>query len=172
MKFLKALFVLLLISATACTSVQVVTDYDARTNFKEYTTFAFYKTGIDKAAISDIDKRRIMRALEAEFLAKGMKKSANPDVLVSLFTQSKKKIVLNEHYHGRFYYPYQPVSVSKYIEGTLFIDVIDVAKKEVVWQGIGKGVLHAKTGERKDKRIREFVAKIIAKYPGNSSETE
>ncbi len=169
MKFLKALFVFLLLSTTSCTSIQVVSDYDTRTNFKEYTTFAFYKTGIDKAAISDIDKRRIMRALEAAFVAKGMRKSANPDVLVSLFTQSKKKVVLNEYYHGRFYHPYQPVSISKYIEGTLFIDVIDVVKKEVVWQGIGKGVLHAKTGKRKEKRIQEFVTEIMKKYPLASS---
>lgn len=61
---------------TSCSSVRVTTDYDTQTNFNQYKTFAFYKTGIDKASISDLDKKRIMRAIEAELMAKGMTKSA------------------------------------------------------------------------------------------------
>ncbi len=55
--------------------MRVVTDYDTQTDFNQYKTFAFYKTSIDKAPISDLDKKRIMRAIEAELMAKGMTKS-------------------------------------------------------------------------------------------------
>ena len=49
-----------LLLATSCTSVRVASDYDTKTNFDQYKTFAFFKTGIDKAEINDIDKRRIL----------------------------------------------------------------------------------------------------------------
>ena len=56
----------LLIVVTSCSSVRVSSDYDRKANFETLKTFAFFKTGIDKAEISDLDKRRILRAIEAE----------------------------------------------------------------------------------------------------------
>ena len=50
----------------SCSSVRVVSDYDQKANFNTYKSYAFYKTGIDKAQISDLDKKRILRAIEAE----------------------------------------------------------------------------------------------------------
>lgn len=85
---LLAFFVLV----SSCSSVRVAADYDKKANFNNYKTFAFFKTGIDKAEISDLDKRRILRAIEAELLAKGFTKSENPDLLISLFTKSNQRV--------------------------------------------------------------------------------
>ena len=54
----------------SCSPVSVVTDYDTSASFGEYKSYAFFKTGIDKAQISDLDKRRILRAIDAEMTAK------------------------------------------------------------------------------------------------------
>ena len=59
-KLLPVLLIALIISS--CSSVRVASDYDKETEFKKYKTFAFFKPGIDKAEISDIDKRRILKA--------------------------------------------------------------------------------------------------------------
>ncbi|MDP2059666.1 MAG: DUF4136 domain-containing protein, partial [Flavobacteriaceae bacterium] len=45
--------VLFALFLTACSSVQVATDYDKTVSFNQYKTFAFYKDGIDKVEISD-----------------------------------------------------------------------------------------------------------------------
>ena len=82
--------VLLVIAVSSCSSVRVAADYDKNANFNDYKTFAFFKKGIDKAEISDLDKRRILRAIEAELLVKGFTKSENPDLLVSIFTKSRQ----------------------------------------------------------------------------------
>ena len=66
---------LLLVMVTSCVSVRVASDYDKDADFNSYKTFAFYKTGIDKADISDLDKRRIISAIEVEELSKGVTKS-------------------------------------------------------------------------------------------------
>ena len=42
----------LLIVVASCSSVKVAADYDKEAKFNDYKTFAFFKTGIDKAEIS------------------------------------------------------------------------------------------------------------------------
>ena len=167
---------LLLIMITSCVSVRVASDYDKDADFNSYKTFAFFKTGIDKAEISDLDKRRILRAIETELLAKGFTKSENPDMLVSLFTKSREKVNIYNNGWGPYGYGwgwspwywggygYGGTSVSTSTEGVLYIDLIDAKKKELVWQGMGTGYL-SKNMEKKEERIKEFVSKIMEKYP-------
>ena len=177
MKKLKISIALLVTAIiTSCSSVRVATDYDKEVNFESYKTFAFFKTGIDKAEISDLDKRRILRAIEAELLAKGYTKSENPDMLVSIFTKSQQRVDVYNNAWGfggwgwggfgpgwGWGWNNQPV-VSTQSEGTLFIDLIDMQKKELIWQGMGTGYISQKM-EKKEKQIKEFVSKIMEKYP-------
>ncbi|CAA0198686.1 DUF4136 domain-containing protein [Tenacibaculum maritimum] len=170
MKLVKLFLVpILLLIMSSCSSVRVATDYDTKVDFDKYKTFAFYKKGIDKASISDLDKKRIMRAIESELLAKGMTKSSNPDILISLFTKSRERVNITDNSFNGFYYPWyygvNPVTVSQYTEGTLFIDLIEAKNKELVWQGIGTGALRMHNIEKKEARIKEFVAKIMSEYP-------
>lgn len=167
------LLLLLAIMATSCSSVRVASDYDKNAQFDSYKTFAFYKTGIDKAEINDLDKRRILRAIEAELVAKGFTKSESPDLLVSIFTKSRERVNVYNNGWGPYGYGwgwspwywggnYNTVSTST--EGVLYIDLIDANKKELVWQGTGTGYL-TQNVDKKEARIREFVAKILEKYP-------
>ncbi|MGB5417842.1 DUF4136 domain-containing protein [Algibacter sp.] len=176
-KFLKTLPLLaLLIVVSSCSSVRVAADYDKEAKFSDYKTFAFFKTGIDKAEISDLDKRRILRAIEAELLAKGFTKSENPDLLVSLFTKSQQRVDVYNNSWGMGGWGWggfgpgwgwgwnQQPSVSTSTQGHLYIDLIDADKKELVWQGMGTGYL-SRNMEKKEARIQEFVTKIMEKYP-------
>lgn len=174
MKFLKITTVLILLAVvmTSCSSVRVASDYDQQANFNQYQTFAFFKPGIDKAEISDLDKRRILRAIEDEMLAKGFTKSENPDLLVSIFTKTKENINIYQNnmygYYGWGWHPWYwgagPNTVNTTSEGTLYIDLIDADEKELVWQGMGTAAL-AKDVDRKQERINEIVSKILEKYP-------
>ena len=166
----------ILFMVTSCTSVRVAADYYKNANFATYKTFAFFKTGIDKAEISDLDKRRILRAIEAEMLAKGFTKSENPDLLISLFTKSNQRVDVYNNSWGYGGWGWggfgpgwgwgwnQQPSVSTRTEGVLYIDLIDANKKELVWQGMGTGYL-TQNMEKKEERIKEFVSKIMEKYP-------
>ena len=171
MKSLRLLPLMLLFLVASCNSIRVTSDYDTSTDFSKYKTFAFYKKGIDKVDISDLDKRRILKAVENEMLAKGFTKSEKPDVLVNIFTKSRQKVdIYNDNmyfgWHPWYYGPNYGMHISKYTEGTLFIDLIDAKKKELAWQGIGSGALNT-SGDaiKKEEKIKEFVAEIMAKYP-------
>ncbi len=170
---------LLLVVIVSCSSVRVASDYDSKVDFSQYKTFAFFKSGIDKAEISDLDKRRILRAIESELMAKGFTKSENPDMLVSIFTKSNQRVnVYNNAWgmggwggygYGWGWNPYwggagYGTSVSTSTEGTLYIDIIDAEKKELVWQGMGTGYL-TQGREKKEALIKEFASKVMEKYP-------
>ncbi|WP_298342322.1 DUF4136 domain-containing protein [uncultured Algibacter sp.] len=182
-KIIKTLPLLaLFIVVSSCSSIRVAADYDREATFNDYKTFAFFKTGIDKAEISDLDKRRILRAIEAELLAKGFTKSEKPDILVSLFTKSQQRVNVYNNAWGAGAWGWggwgpwggfgpgwgwgwnnQP-AVSTSVQGHLYIDLIDADKKELVWQGMGTGYL-SRNMDKKEARIKEFVTKIMEKYP-------
>ena len=92
--------------------------------------------------------------------------------MVSLFTKSRKKInIHNSGYYGYgwgwspwYWGGYHGNTVTQSTEGTLYIDLIDANKKELVWQGMGTGYL-TKNMEKKEVRFKEFVFKIMEKYP-------
>ena len=159
----------------SCSSVRVFSDYDTSVDFKDYTTYAFFKPGIDEVEISDLDKKRILRAISSELKAKGFTKSENTEMLVSIFTKSREKVNVNQNNFGYgFGWGWNPwmmngmqnnMSISQYSEGTLFIDFIDRKKKELIWQGVGTGALRMQSREKKELRIKEFVNEILAKYP-------
>ena len=48
-----------------------------------YTTYAFFKPGIDEVEISDLDKKRILKAIESELDGKQLTKSETPDLLIN-----------------------------------------------------------------------------------------
>ena len=154
--------------------VSVNADYDKKVDFSVYKTYAYYKTGIDKLEISDLDKRRILNAIDQQMLAKGFTKSDNPDLLINLFTKSREQVNVNQFNAGWVYFwgwgwnPYMmgglQTTVTTSTEGTLYIDFIDAKKKEMIWQGEGTGIL-TKDTNRKEERINEFVSQILSQYP-------
>jgi len=188
LRFLPLLTIAILISS--CSAVRVSSDYDQNINFAEYKTYAFYKPGIDKAEISDLDKKRILRAIEKEMTAKGFTKSDNPTILVSIFAKANKRVSVYQNnrfgfggfgfggfgfggfgrfgfggfygpYYGGFYGP----SVSERTEGVLYIDLLDANKKQLVWQGKGTAPLTNKNIDKREERIQEIVQEIMTVYP-------
>lgn len=178
------LFILVILGS--CTSVRVVTDYDREADFGTYKSFAFYKTGIDKAQISDLDKKRILKAIDGELSSRGMVKSKQPDMLISIFTKEKERVDVYNNPYGfgwgmgwGFYNPWfwgagwgpgwGGTNVSTRTEGALYIDIIDAKTKELVWQGKGTGVVGStKDIAKKEERIRDFVSRILEEYPPNA----
>jgi len=172
MKYISIFSLVIVIALSSCTSVRVASDYDKQANFNTYKSFAFYKPGIDRAEISDLDKKRILRAIEAEMTSKGFAKSDNPDILVSIFTKTRENVNIYQNNFGLGYgWGWNPWfwgvnqnTVSRVTEGTLYIDLIDASKKELVWQGMGTSRL-TEDISRKQENISKMVSSILETYP-------
>ncbi|MDP5076637.1 MAG: DUF4136 domain-containing protein [Nonlabens sp.] len=172
---MKKLLLLFMAAATlvGCQAVRVSQDYAPETNFTQYKTFAYFKQGVDEADISELDKKRILRALDTEMAAKGFQKSATPDVIVNFFTDSKERVDVYNNlgwggwgwggwgwgWGGGF-----GNNVNRVTEGVLYIDFIDAKSKELIWQGIGTAALKS-TPEKKIERTNEMVKEILMQFP-------
>ena len=167
---MKYFFLFLFLFLFSCSSVYVISDHDASIDFKSYKTFAYLKSGIDKAEISDLDKRRILKSIDLELESKGLNKSKNPDLLITFSTNAKEKIYINTdylysnwHYNPYFFGPMRSFPINQ-IEGTLYINLIDSKTKKLIWQGKGRGGLSDYIKNR-DEKISAFVTEILNNFP-------
>ena len=191
MKLYAAFVAFVFFVLASCSSVKVYSDFDNNADFSGYKTYAFYKKGIDKVEISDLDKKRILRAIEAQLTAKGMVKSEDPDLLVNIFTKSREKIdVYNNKYYGWYpwyygygfgyygpgyglYYPWYPtagVSYS-YTTGSIMINMIDPSRADQnaeqipsIWVGFLNGLV-ADSQQNNAERISEGIDQLFEQSP-------
>jgi hypothetical protein len=160
---------------TGCSSVSVTSDYDPSADFSKYNTFDFYKGTIEGSELESapLVKKRVMEAITNEMTKKGLKKddSGNADLII--YTQAGTAEKMNVTNYGYGYgswwgpYPYgRNIDVSYYTQGSLIIDLVDNAKDELIWRGIGTAVVQDHgTPEERQKFIDEAVAKILSQYP-------
>tara|TARA_B100000886_G_scaffold333743_1_gene288271 strand:+ start:68 stop:589 length:522 start_codon:yes stop_codon:yes gene_type:complete len=172
---MKKIYMLMLFLNMGCSTVSVFTDHDSGVDFSKYKTFAYFKPGIDKVEISDLDKRRILKAIDLQMAQKSMIKSDLPDLLVSINTSAKEKVYINNNFNGFWGWGWNPWMwgtnqnmVSSRTEGALYIDLIDAKTKQLVWQGKGRGGI-SEYSKNRDERIGVFVAEILKKYPPESA---
>ena len=174
------LYITAAILLTSCASIRVSTDYDTGVDFSAYNAFAFFKPGIDDAKVSDLDKRRILKALENTLTEKGFVASETPNVLVSFHTKAEKNVQVSESFlgwGGPFYGPYggmgwgwgwgfnRPYNVNTTTSGVLYIDLIDATSKKLISQGKGVGRLSGGTPQEREAKINAFVTDILTAYP-------
>ena len=164
----------------ACSSpLKVTSDYDKNVDFTGYKTFAMYPLEDKSGAISQLNQNRIFDAVKKQMLAKGFtENTTSPDVFVNVITYLKERqqVTANTNYYGYggYYRPYAwgggmasgttTYSTYNYHDGTLMIDVVDAAKKQLIWQGVGNKEID-KPNKNPDEKINDAVAKIMASFP-------
>lgn len=151
-----------------CSTLQTASDFDRKTDFSIYKTFDFYDKGIARLKVNDLDKRRMLGAIENELQAKGFTKSKNPDMLVNLVVVSRE---VTEFYDygprwgwGYFNYWGMNRTIDRYQEGTIIVDFLDPKQKTIIWHGRGTG-FNLDNYNKRDERVQKGVAEILAQYP-------
>ena len=171
----KLLFpIFILVIAASCASIKVSSDFDKTAQFAGYKTYAFTPEALNMN-IEELNRKRLISATENELSLKGFTKSDNPDVLIDLKITGEKKQTATATstggYGGYRYgwgggYGTTTVNYDSYVEGTLFIEMIDAAKKEMVWQGRGVGTINPDaSAEKREKNINYSVKQIFTQYP-------
>jgi hypothetical protein len=173
-KLLLPAFILLI--ATSCSSVRVSSDFDKTAGFTSYKTFAFTPEALSMP-LDDINRNRVLNAIETELAAKGFTKSDNPDVLIDVNIKAQVQQTATAAntggYYGRGYrYGYgggfstTQIEYDTYTDGSLFIDMIDSSKKQLVWQGRGTKTIDPDASQQKrEQNINYAVKQIFMKYP-------
>ena len=148
------------LALSACASLpQVRISYDRSADFTQYKTFAFMSPlATDRGGYQSLVSQELKVATRREMEARGMRMD---DVAPQLFINfnaalvdktrvSSMPVLVNGGFgfYGGGYYGYRRGAylpwpqyvdqsiVSNYKEGTLNIDVIDAARKQLVWEGV------------------------------------
>ncbi|MFO7670137.1 MAG: DUF4136 domain-containing protein [Bacteroidales bacterium] len=172
---LLALATLLLAS---CATIKVTSDYDKTAPFESYKTYAFTQEALN-LGVDELNRSRLISAVENELSLKGFTKSETPDVLIdmNLVAETKQTATANTTGRGGYYgagyrYGYgggfstTTIEYDSYTEGTLFVDMIDASKKQLVWQGRGIDTIEPNvSGEKREERINYAIKQIFSKYP-------
>ncbi|HHJ14491.1 MAG TPA: DUF4136 domain-containing protein [Gammaproteobacteria bacterium] len=183
--------VLVLLPLSACTTLRVSTDYDPGADFSALRDYAWLpapKIGSGDPALSynSLLAPRLQSAVDELLRARGrVKVRSKPDFwLAYRFTVREKESItyINHLYgygdgwyfraHGAVagWYGHTDVLVSEYREGTLVLDVVRAADRQLVWRGIVVDVIYEDdTPEMRERRIREAVAKMLASFPPTTS---
>jgi Domain of unknown function (DUF4136) len=175
---LRVPFILLMVLVSCEPALKVSSDYDRDASFSKYKTYTYTSEAL-KLGITDLDRRRILTAIDKEMTAKGFtKQDEGSDVLVDIKAvfQERKEATANTMGPGGYGAGYNyrwgggftttSISVNTYVDGTLIIDIIDANKKQLVWQGRGMRTLDPKSSsDQKEQRIAAAVAAIFKKYP-------
>jgi len=169
------LFLLALGIFGACSTIKVSSDFDREANFAGYKTYAFTPDA-EALPVGDINRKRIMDAVSNELTAKGLTKSDQPAVWIDLKIKAQQMesatATTSSPYGAGYGYRWgggfstTTINVEHYVEGTLFVDMIDVSKKQLVWQGRAVGTLDPDADAKKrEYNINQAVKQIFTKYP-------
>ncbi len=139
---------------SSCSSTKI--NYDKKVDFSQYHSFAFFKKGLDNLGIPAAKKRFVVKTVSEILENKGFSPSSRPDFIVNIFTDLYKRIDV----YPSYYRPYHR-KVYKSIEGKLYIDIVDVKTKKVVWTG--ETFLNLKGNDY--RQIKKAITKLLSKFP-------
>jgi len=158
--------------------ISVTHDFDREADFASLRSFAWLPmpataVGSTKAAIernSLLDKR-IKNAVNSQLVAQGYEMDElNPDFVLMYHTGIDDKIDVTDWGYG-YSSPYwggRNVSVYQYTQGTLILDVIDPADKQLIWRSEAQATVNqSDSPERREDRLRAAAAKMLSNFPPN-----
>ena len=166
--FLFFVLLLALFGFDSCSPVKYVIDYDKQVNFYRYETYNFTPAA-DSIPLNQLQKRRLFNAISAEMNESGIRWAADPDIFVHVHMLMKGRTRTNVSYGqgetvslgSGFTTTY--MDLSEYSEGTLFFDIIDARRKQLVWTGKATGEI--KDADLNEKDIHLIVDKVFRKFP-------
>ncbi len=179
-KGLLALGAIAALVLTACASTpNTFANADPGADFAGYKTYGFLPTlSTDKEDYESMESNFLKVAVAQQLDRRGMTYAENPDVLVNFYIHTKEKIrtrsvpTMGAYYGFRdpFYdtwggYGGYETRVDQYTEGTLHIDIIDSARKKLVWEGAIAGRVTDNALKHLEATIDEAVALIMDNYP-------
>ncbi|EAQ42450.1 DUF4136 domain-containing protein [Polaribacter sp. MED152] len=164
---------LIIILVSSCGSVKTASDFDSSVDFTKFKTFGFAKES-NNLKINDIVKGRITKAISQNLENKGLIASLNPDILIDLNVQTKEKknYITNQigisGSIGRRWRIGSNMSTSNtqqinQTEGTLTINLVDAAQKQLIWMGSATSIVNQKSTNQEN--LTKTINEILINFP-------
>jgi len=175
-----------LLLVTGCVSTpQVEIASDPNADFPRYATFTFHEplhtdreSGVS-TVLSQLLRSLTMEAMESRgygYVQQGA------DLEINFFVETREKIESypevgwGAHY-GYWNYPfgvwtgYGSETIRQYTVGTLHLDIVDLARKQLVWEAIAVGRVDTDFSYEQDD-VRAAMVEMFAGFPARSTLAE
>ena len=172
-----SMIVIAVLFLAGCSSITVNQDYDPAYDFNKLKTYGFIPITED-AGIDQLNATRLGDAIKTNLDAKGYTLAENADFGIALFFTKDTKTSIQStggYGYGYGYRGYGGMGGSTYVnqyeQGTLVIDFVDMAKQELVWRGVGTGILdETPSVEERTEKINNAVTQILEQFPPTKEE--
>jgi hypothetical protein len=157
-------------------------DYDKAADFSVYRTFGFPKeTGTDRGGYSTLVTSYFKSSMTTAMEARGYKYSEErPDLLVNFFMNTRERTELRPGpgfspafgyygYRRGLYDPwpmYDDDRTVTYKVGTINVDIVDAAKKQLIWEGVSEGRMSNEALGNPKVTVNAVVTELMRQYPG------
>jgi len=160
------------------TGPKVFSSSDPDVDFSNYKTFGFFEElGTDQRGYEGLETGFFKEAATREMTKRGLKLSAEPDLLINFFVHTKEKIRSRQTPNTGVAYGYRgnrystwgaygtQTEIQQYTEGTLSVDVVDAKTNKLAWEGAVVGRITDKARENVQATINSAVAAAFEKFP-------
>lgn len=173
----------LVLAAGCSSSVQVRSDVAPDVDMSSYQTFNFFsQLGVESEHYSSLLGQHFRDAIFEEMTVRGYEMSEQPGLQINVSVGAQEKVKVNTYsdpylyggyygYRGMAYYgsPWYHggtrTTVNQYTEANVYVDVVDAAKHELVWQGVATFTLTDKMQQNVRESVKSTVNRIFSQYP-------
>ena len=171
-----------LIALAGCASGPTIrTNVDPGVDFTRFRTFDFLQPlSTDREGYQSFISRDLMASAEREMTALGFQRSStNPDLLVNFSATLEQRLRVTQtptmggsaawgsHRRGASYGVWggYRTDVRQDTMGTVGVDVIDAARRQLVWEGVAVGRVTRSTAENVGPALDAAVRDIFQQFP-------
>jgi len=170
----------MLLVAGCASGPAIRSNVDPDVDFHRFRTFAFFDPlATDREGYQSLISQQLVRSAERELLARGLQRTdTNPDLLINFsadldqrlrVTQTPAPAAGSMNRHRRGFYStwpgYQQVDIRQYTQGTLGIDVVDAARRQLIWEGFAIGRVTQRTTDNLGPVLDGAVADMFRDFP-------
>ncbi|MBV8879614.1 MAG: DUF4136 domain-containing protein [Planctomycetaceae bacterium] len=174
-----------LLALAGCSSLEVSVDYDTKTDFSKFRTWAWApEPSAEKLPprVNPLTLDRARTAIEATLASKGYAPAPadKADFLVAVTASVERRTDVDYGYPGwgwgwgwgygwgpSFGAAYYPPTVMTYDEAAMAIHILEPRPAlRIVWRGLAEHPVHrGDTPVEREEQVREAVRKVLASFP-------
>jgi len=172
----------LALGSCAAPKINTRSQTDPSVNLASYHTYNFVaEPGTNRGGYSTPITTYFKTAISRELNARGYKLTEeNPELLINFNTNAREQVDIRSTpsmSYGYGYYGYRgglyaagpiggsDVETVRYKQGTANIDVVDAAKKQLVWEGVAEGKITDTMMKNPQATIDTVIADMFLNYP-------
>tara|TARA_B100000949_G_scaffold214300_1_gene209725 strand:+ start:2676 stop:3209 length:534 start_codon:yes stop_codon:yes gene_type:complete len=165
-------FIPLIFVFLSCSAVRVNHDYDKAVDFSNYSTYNYYADM--KTGLSQLDERRLLRALDSTLKARGYRLAEEPELFINIMSDEYRGAPNNNvgvGIGGTGRNVGGGISVGLPLGGSnwkrsIQFDLVDAQRDALVWQATAESGLRDNASPSvREEQLQAVVKKVFSKFP-------